>query len=82
MKLLDLNLLLYAVDHAAPLHQKARPWFEELLSGREAVGFAWNVNLTSDAHLAALALEHGAQLCSTDRDFARFPGLRWINPLD
>ena len=38
-------------------------------------------NLTSDAHLAALAIEHGAQLCSADSDFARFPGLKWINPL-
>jgi toxin-antitoxin system PIN domain toxin len=34
-----------------------------------------------DAHLAALAIEHGLRLCSTDRDFARFPGLRWENPL-
>lgn len=38
-------------------------------------------NLTSDAHLAALALEHGAVLCSADNDFARFDGLRWENPL-
>jgi hypothetical protein len=38
-------------------------------------------NLTSDAHLAALAIEHGAELCSSDRDFARFPGLRWLDPL-
>jgi uncharacterized protein len=38
-------------------------------------------NLTSDAHLAALAIEHGAQLCSTDTDFARFQGLKWRNPL-
>jgi uncharacterized protein len=38
-------------------------------------------NLTSDAHLAALAIEHGAELCSSDNDFARFPGLRWSNPL-
>jgi toxin-antitoxin system PIN domain toxin len=38
-------------------------------------------NLTSDAHLAALAIEHGAVLCSTDADFARFPGLKWNNPL-
>jgi hypothetical protein len=38
--------------------------------------------LVSDAVLAALALEHGAALASTDRDFARFPGLRWVNPLD
>jgi toxin-antitoxin system PIN domain toxin len=38
-------------------------------------------NLTSDAHLAALAIEHGAELCSSDSDFARFPRLRWHNPL-
>lgn len=38
-------------------------------------------NLVHDAHLAALAIEHGLTLCSTDRDFARFPGLRWIDPL-
>ena len=38
-------------------------------------------NLASDAHLAALAIEHGLTLCSTDGDFARFPGLRFENPL-
>lgn len=38
-------------------------------------------NITNDAHLAALAIEHGAELCSADTDFARFPGLRWTNPL-
>ena len=38
-------------------------------------------NLTTDAHLAALAIEHGAQLCSSDTDFARFEGLRWEDPL-
>jgi uncharacterized protein len=38
-------------------------------------------DLVSDAHLAALAIEHGAVVCTTDRDFARFPGLRWQNPL-
>jgi len=38
--------------------------------------------LVTDAQLAALALEHGGVLYSTDRDFARFPGLRWDNPLD
>jgi toxin-antitoxin system PIN domain toxin len=37
--------------------------------------------LVSDAHLAALAIEHGLTLCSTDGDFARFPGLAWHNPL-
>ena len=39
-------------------------------------------NLVNDAHLAALALEHGAELNSCDTDFSRFSGLRWINPLD
>jgi toxin-antitoxin system PIN domain toxin len=38
--------------------------------------------LIMDAALAALAIEHGATLHSTDRDFARFPGLTWINPLE
>jgi toxin-antitoxin system PIN domain toxin len=38
-------------------------------------------NLTTDAHLAALAIEQQAVLHSTDADFARFPGLRWVNPL-
>jgi predicted nucleic acid-binding protein len=37
--------------------------------------------LVTDAHLAALAIEHGAVLMSTDRDFARFPGLAWRDPL-
>lgn len=38
-------------------------------------------NLVPDAHLAALAIEHGLVLCSTDADFTRFPNLRWQNPL-
>jgi uncharacterized protein len=38
-------------------------------------------NLVTDAHLAALALEHGCEFASTDSDFSRFPGLRWRNPL-
>ncbi len=45
----------------------------------EQVGAAGN--LTTDAHLAALAIEHQCELCSTDADFNRFPGLRWANPL-
>jgi len=39
-------------------------------------------NLVNDAHLAALAIEHGAELNSGDADFSRFAGLRWVNPLD
>lgn len=38
-------------------------------------------NLTTDAHLAALAMERGLILQTTDADFARFPGLKWRNPL-
>ena len=38
-------------------------------------------NLTTDAHLAAIAIEHQCELHSNDADFARFPGLRWRNPL-
>ena len=37
--------------------------------------------LIGDAHLAALAIEHGVTLYSTDADFARFPEVRWVNPL-
>ncbi|MBI1872802.1 MAG: type II toxin-antitoxin system VapC family toxin [Acidobacteria bacterium] len=52
----------------------------EILFGLlEALGTAGN--LTTDAHLAAVAIEHQAELQSTDADFARFPGLRWVNPL-
>jgi len=141
MKLLDANLLLYAVNKDAPLHSKAKTWLETTLSGRETVAFSWNVilafvrlttrpglfrnalcperafdlvadwldqpsatvvnpgprhlailrglltalgtggNLTSDAHLAALAIEQNAELCSCDADFACFAGLDWRNPL-
>jgi uncharacterized protein len=40
-----------------------------------------HANLVPDAHLAALAIEHGLTLCSTDGDFARFQILRWLNPI-
>jgi uncharacterized protein len=38
-------------------------------------------DLIPDAHLAAIAIENGFLLCSSDKDFARFPGLQWRNPL-
>lgn len=38
-------------------------------------------NLVPDGHLAALALEHGLPVCSSDSDFARFTEIRWVNPL-
>jgi toxin-antitoxin system PIN domain toxin len=141
VKLPDVNLLLYAVNEEAPFHDGSREWLETVLSGTEAVAFAWMTllgflriatnpaaieralppdealrhidewleqpvativnptnahaatlrrllqplgtagNLTTDAHLAALAIEHGAEVCSSDNDFARFEGLRWFNPL-
>jgi toxin-antitoxin system PIN domain toxin len=138
----DLNLLLYAINRDSPQHARARPWLEQVMNGPDPVGLPWIVllgflrlstssrvfpaplapeeavrildgwlerpqvvplapgdrhwavlrallaecgtagNLTSDAHLAALAIEHGAELHSTDRDFGRFKDLRWSNPLD
>ena len=55
-----------------------RHWtlFQKLLREGQAVA-----NLVTDAHLAALAVEHGCELISTDSDFSRFPGVRWRNPL-
>ena len=142
MKLTDVNLLLYAVDSAAPRHAAARRWLETELSGSDTFAFAWSVilaflrlstsprvfesplklaeafdlvdnwmaqpnttivhpterhnailrellvrlgtagNLVCDAHLAALSIEHGAELCSSDADFSRFSGVRWRNPLN
>ncbi|MGH3545265.1 MAG: PIN domain-containing protein, partial [Mycobacteriales bacterium] len=38
-------------------------------------------NLIPDAHLVALAIEHGLRICSADTDFARFSEIDWINPL-
>jgi hypothetical protein len=141
MIVIDVNLLIYAVNQDAPLHGKAKSWLETTLSGTETVGLSWSAilaffrlttragifrmpltvesafdlldvwlsqpavvaieptaqhlrilrdllvplgtggNLTSDAHLAALAIEHGAELYSADSDFARFPRLHWRNPL-
>jgi toxin-antitoxin system PIN domain toxin len=43
--------------------------------------FGTGGNLSTDAHLAALSIEHGAELCSSDADFSRFPGVRWHDPL-
>jgi len=51
--------------------------FQKLLREGKA-----SANLVSDAHLAALAVECNATLCSTDTDFARFRSLKWTNPLE
>jgi uncharacterized protein len=55
-----------------------RHWiiFQQMLEEGQAVA-----NLVTDAHLAALAVEHGCELASTDSDFARFAKLKWKNPL-
>jgi toxin-antitoxin system PIN domain toxin len=141
MRIVDLNLLIYAINSDAPQHLQARTWLERAISGYERIGLAWSVvlgflrittngramprpltaeqainiidgwldhpnisivspgerhwevfkritsplgvagNLTSDAHLAAIAIEHGATLCSADSDFGRFESLQWVNPL-
>ena len=141
MILVDVNLLVYAWDSRAPVHDQAVEWLDRKLSESARVGLPWecllgflrvvtnpriferpapvrlawaqvehwlaarNVwvpmagnrhqevlgrllrnlgggsQLIPDAHLAALAIEHGLELCSTDGDFARFDGLRWANPL-
>ena len=63
----------------ALLEPEERHWevLRQMLVEGQAIG-----PLVTDAHLAALAVEHGATLATTDRDFARFPGLNTINPLD
>jgi hypothetical protein len=141
MKLVDVNLLLYAVNGDSAQHTAAKAWLERVLSEDEPVALPWVVllaflrvstsgrvfarplsaeqaletvdgwlslpsvrvlhagaehwrifksllaetgtggNLTTDAHLASMAIEHGCELCSTDTDFLRFPRLKWSNPL-
>ncbi len=68
----------FQVPHLRALATGDAHWslFREMLLKAGAHG-----NLTTDACLAAIALENGGVLYSTDRDFARFPGLRWVNPL-
>lgn len=140
MKLLDVNVLVYATDTATGHHEAASAWLADVLATSETVGIPTAVaigfvrittnprvmrspldgvaavgivedllarptvttpaptrrhyrvlsdllartgsrgNVVSDAHLAALAIEHGAELCSYDRDFQRFPGLEWSVP--
>lgn len=141
MRIVDLNVLLYAVNADAAQHDRVRGWWEKAVNDEDTLGLAWVVllgflrlatnprvfprpltpeaaaakldtwlsvdnvrvvrekddhwqtlklflgttgtagNLTTDAHLAALALSHDAVLVSCDTDFARFKGLRWENPL-
>jgi len=61
------------------VHPTERHWtaFRKMLLDGQALA-----NLVADAHLAALALEYGCDLISTDSDFSRLPGIRWRNPLN
>lgn len=64
-----------SVEHLEPGRQHLEI-LDRLLTASGAAG-----GLTTDAHLAALAIEHQCELHSNDTDFERFPGLRWRNPL-
>lgn len=68
-----------ALPSVSPIDPGERYWdvLRDLLHAAQVTG-----PLVSDAALAALAIEHGATLCTTDRDFARFPGLCTLHPLD
>lgn len=65
-------------EHAVVINPGNRHWsiFESLCRQSDAKGKS-----VPDAYLAALAIEHGCEFISTDRAFARFPGLRWRHPL-
>ncbi|CCG03258.1 TA system VapC family ribonuclease toxin [Blastococcus saxobsidens] len=76
-----------ALDFVARLRQGARArWIRpghqtwELLARLAGEDRGIRGNLVPDAHLAAVALTHGAQLATADRGFSRFPGLRWFDP--
>lgn len=65
--------------NAVPVSPGARHWdiFERLCRSAGVRG-----NLVPDAYLAALAIESGSEWMTTDRDYSRFPGLRWRHPLE
>lgn len=67
-----------ARDNVRLVREKENHWevLRRLLAASGTAG-----NLTTDAHLAALAISHDATLMSSDADFGRFKGLRWENPL-
>ncbi len=69
---------LRSAPNAVPVSAGERHWptFVRLCTEGSARG-----NLVADAFIAALAIESGSLLITTDRDFARFPGLRWRHPL-
>ena len=68
----------FRMPHVSPLEpgREHLPLMRRALAATGAGG-----NLVNDAHVAALAIEHQAEVHTTDGDFGRFPGLRWRNPL-
>jgi toxin-antitoxin system PIN domain toxin len=66
---------------ASPIVQIIEPGTQHYAIFRRLVESTPGGNIATDAHLAALAIEHDAELHSNDGDFARFSGLRWVNPL-
>lgn len=75
---LEFAAALRAQPNVVLISPGARHWeiFEGLCRAAEAKG-----NLVADAYLAALAIESGSEWITSDRDFSRFPGLRWRHPL-
>ncbi len=140
MIIVDLNVLIYAVNSATPQHAAVAKWWNNAANGDDPIGLPWIVvdgflrlttrtgilpkplpiesalslidawfqlfvspsetddhwtimrrllnaagtggNLVTDAHLAALAIGHGATLATCDNDFARFDGLNRVSPTD
>jgi predicted nucleic acid-binding protein len=90
--LVDANVLIDAIEADSPHHPSARRWLAQPYVRAVSPGEDyWPVlrkllrdstagKLTSDAHLAAMPLELGAGICSTDGDFERFAGVERINP--
>jgi toxin-antitoxin system PIN domain toxin len=74
---LDFCEVLLAPEHCTIVRPGVRHWniFTDLCRDARATG-----NLVQDAWFAALAIESGCEWISTDRDYARFPGLRWREP--
>lgn len=74
---LDFVSMIRSQPNAAVVEPGERHWsiFDRLCREADARG-----NLVADAYLAALAIESGCEWVTTDRDFSRFPGLRWRHP--
>ncbi len=71
--IVDVDVLLYALNPATT--DRHRRVLGQLVTGQHDTA-----NLVPDAHLVALAIEHGVAICSYDTDMARFPEATWISP--